>query len=304
MKKVTGEMPVTFGETAVALAEQGWRPIPLVTATKQPAEQGWPRFNSTPWPAAELDQAVIYHHDAACGIALPLANIALDLDIVDEEAAAEVAALADKHLGITPLVRIGQKPKQVRLYRSGGDIKSSKPHPIEIFCGSGQVAAFGWHKKAGRPYNWPDAMPIDMAADSKELPLVTDADISAFIRTAAPVMAHLRRSKGIGGAGIGRDAGDRLYELTARGVSFRDASKLVLAGATGGGRHYAVRAVVSAGYNAGYDGDYLEQLICRHAPADLRDYVIEDGYLDRVLDAFMPRQTSMAWRADNKNGGE
>jgi hypothetical protein len=132
--------PIKFGEVALTLHEQGWRPIPLRADTKQPAEPGWSRYNNEPWERRDLRLATIHHGDAACGIAIPNCVVALDLDIKDESAARQAEAAADKHLGTTPLVRIGQEPKSVRLYRSDGTVTSSKPHPVEIYSGSGQVA--------------------------------------------------------------------------------------------------------------------------------------------------------------------
>ena len=54
----------------------------------------------------------------------------------------------------------GQGIDNVRLYRADGSVNSRKPHPLELFCGSGQVAVFGWHQKAGAPYQWLDQSPL------------------------------------------------------------------------------------------------------------------------------------------------
>ena len=81
---------------------------------------------------------------------------------MDPEHAAFADRLADDILGRTPLVRIGLAPKQIRVYRGGDLIRSRKLHPLEIFSGSGQFIAFGWHEKADRPYIWPQRSPLDV----------------------------------------------------------------------------------------------------------------------------------------------
>ena len=106
--------------------------------------------------------------------------VALDADIVDPEHAAYADELADDILGATPLVRIGLAPKCIRIYRAGDLIRSRKLHPLEIFCGSGQFIAFGWHAKAGRPYIWPHESPLTISADSHAIPAVTQAQIERF----------------------------------------------------------------------------------------------------------------------------
>jgi hypothetical protein len=291
--KVTGTAPVTFSETAPALHAQGWRPIPLVADTKRPAEPGWHRFNSEPWSDDELVQALTYHGREACGLAIAPETLALDLDITDPNRAVEVRAVAVEHLGVSPMVRVGLAPKAVLIYRASGLIRSAKPHPIEIYSGSGQIAVFGWHKKAGRPYQWPELSPLDLPVDSPEIPSVRARDVSRFLAAVEPVLrdlrAEARRQRGTGG-GIGLDAGEQLRALMRRGFRFRAAARRVLEGATEGGRHFAVRSIVATGFNHGMSAGEIAALIKRHAPADLLDQVMQDGYLERVLSDFQPRQ--------------
>ena len=51
---------------------------------------------------------------------------------------------------------------------------------LEIFAGSGQFIAYGWHQKAGRPYRWPNASPRDLNADGAEIPAITRAQLDCF----------------------------------------------------------------------------------------------------------------------------
>jgi hypothetical protein len=293
------DVAVTFAETAPALHARGWRPIPLVADSKVPAEAGWHRRNQTPWSPAELGQVVSYFgNDAACGLAIAPETLAIDADILDTGRAEEVAALADRHLGRTPLVRIGMAPKWVRFYRARGRLRSSKPHPLELFCGSGQIAAFGWHRQAGRPYLWYGASPLSLAVDAADIPAVTDRQLQQFLRAAQPLLREMRRAAqrrhGGKGAGVGVDAGDHLRDLLGRGFAFEHAARRVLEGAVEGGRHHAVSSVVSYGYNRGMDADAIYTLVFDAAPPQLWEHVNTDGYFERVLRDFQPIQD--AWR--------
>ena len=278
--------PTRFGEVAPALHAMGWRPIALSPDTKIPAEGGWPRFNREPWGKKELRLACIHHRDAACGLAATDGVLAIDVDLTDERLASRMGGLLDQHVGRTPLVRYGRWPKFVRIYRTDGTIQSRKLHPLEIFCGSGQVAAFGWHKGAGRPYIWPKGSPLVFEADSPVIPMVTDASMQPFLAAALKLLEGLSRERGPAAANVGREVGTTLRRMLRAQVPFHVAAKLLLRGAEEGGRHDAVRAVVSVGYNHGMDADAIERLICRCAPAGLLDHV--GDYLDRVLDDFAP----------------
>jgi hypothetical protein len=155
---VSHRAPITFAAVAEQLAEQGWRPFPGWQASKRPAMRGWPGLNRSEWDGADLAAAVADYRpadDFCCCLAVQSEIVAVDLDIVDQEHAAAADRLANDILGRTPLVRIGLAPKQIRIYRSGDPIRSRKLHPLEIFSGSGQFIAYGWHEKAERPYTWP-----------------------------------------------------------------------------------------------------------------------------------------------------
>jgi hypothetical protein len=281
--------PRTFGVVATTLAERGWRPLPLSPGTKLPIELEWDRANRRQYTPGELRNLAADHYEAAVGLAMPSTQLAIDIDITTADEAAIVADAADRTMGVTPLVRIGQAPKHVRLYRADGSIRATKPHPIEIYANAGQVAVFGWHTKAGKPYTWPNLSPLDVNADSPDLPMVTQQELDKFITAIAPVLAKLRKARrASGGAGIGIDASDYLRQLLDRGLPFRAAAGRVLSGAADGGRHYAIRAVISAGFNRGIDEDQLRRVINAAAPADLLELVAADGYLERTIQDFLP----------------
>ena len=151
----------------------------------------------------------------------------VDIDITNPEHADTAAKLADDQLGKTPLVRIGFAPKCVRIYRNGGGVRSRKLHPLEMYSGSGQIVGFGWHQKAGRPYLWPNASPLDLNADSADIPTVTQAQLNCFTnelfkfvpRRFLPTQ-HGRRGSQV----MPQTIGERLRMLTARYGSWRHAA--------------------------------------------------------------------------------
>ena len=175
--------PITFGAVAQQLAIQGWRPFPGLQSSKTPAMRGWPGLNRAEWDRDDLVETIADYQPAdefCCCLAVQPEIVAIDLDIIDQEHAAVADRLADDILGRTPLVRIGLAPKQIRIYRSRDAIRSRKLHPLEIFSGTGQFIGYGWHEKAGRPYIWPQASPINISADSDTIPLLTRAQLDRF----------------------------------------------------------------------------------------------------------------------------
>jgi len=291
MRLVGQAVPVEFGMVAPALHIGGWRPIPLYPNTKQPAEAGWTERNVTSWTESDLAHAVAQHYDDAAGIAVTAEQLALDLDIRDAATAQEVERIADRTLGETPLQRIGLAPKSLRVFRSDGSVRTAKRHPIEVFAGSGQVAVFGWHAGAGRPYSWPVESPLAIPSTSKDLPVVTARQLAGFMSSVAPLLSSLRRQYGRRGGCLGRSAGETIRTLRSRGLSLRDAAKTVLGGVVEGGRHDGVLAVVSAAFNSGFAPDDVERLIRQTAPRDVYALVTTDRSLDRALTAFAPKKT-------------
>jgi hypothetical protein len=236
------EVPIDFAAVAVRVARRGWRPFPGWQETKVPAMRGWPGLNQAEWDCADLAAAVEEYQPAAaycCCLAAQPEIVAVDIDITDSEHANTAAGLADEILGVTPLLRIGLAPKCVRVYRNGGGVKSRKLHPLEIYSGSGQIVGFGWHQKAGRPYLWPNASPLDLNADSAEIPAVTRAQLDCFTselfklvpRRLLPPQHHL------GGAAELQTVSERLRLLTRRYGSWRYAAGVVLSEATEGSRN-------------------------------------------------------------------
>jgi hypothetical protein len=187
-------VPFTFAAVAQPTAARGWRPFPGLQTSKVPAMKEWPGLNNYEWDDADLVATVNEYQppdDYCCCFAAQSEVVAIDADIINPVHAAFANELADAILGVTPLVRIGLPPKTIRVYRARGVIKTRKLHPLEVFSGSGQFIAFGWHAKADQPYNWPHESPLTLCADSRAVPAVTPAQIDRFTTELFKVVAHM-----------------------------------------------------------------------------------------------------------------
>jgi hypothetical protein len=143
-----------FGQAAIPLHDLDWRPVPV--DGKAVYLSGWNALCSVPWDRDTLIEAAELYSEASCGIAADTEHVFLDNDIKLPALADEVASLADRELGPTPLIRVGLAPKSARIYRRhpSAHIRSRKLHPLEIMCGSGQIVTFGVHRDTQRPYRW------------------------------------------------------------------------------------------------------------------------------------------------------
>jgi Bifunctional DNA primase/polymerase, N-terminal len=263
-------VPIDFASVALGVAERGWRPFPGVQETKVPAMRGWPGLNAAQWDCTDLIAAVAEYQPAAlycCCLAVQPGIVAVDIDITSPEHADIAAKLADDQLGETPLVRIGLAPKCLRIYRNGGGVRSRKLHPLELFSGSGQIVGFGWHQKAVRPYVWPKASPLELNADSAEIPAVTQGQLNhftnelfKFVPRRFPTTQYGRRASHARPPTIS----ERLRMLTTRYGSWRYAAGIVLSEAAEGCRNETAWAVVASAAGRGIPEDVVWQLFEKH----------------------------------------
>jgi hypothetical protein len=268
------DAPITFAAVAQPTAERGWRPFPGLQTTKVPAMQGWSGLNLYEWDDADLAATIADYQPAdayACCLAVQPEIVALDADIVDSEHAAYASELADSILGATPLLRIGLAPKCIRVYRAGDLIKSRKLHPLEIFCGSGQFIAYGWHAKAGRPYIWPHESPLTITADNRLIPVVTRAKLERFTHELFKVVPRRllpTRQGRPGGAGAPQTISERLRMLTLLHGSWKHAAAIVLGEAGEGYYNETLWAVVTSAAGRGIPDDVVLNLFEKHFRRD------------------------------------
>lgn len=274
----------TFGAAAPLMFENGYSPIPLAPNTKQPMLSGWSHLNADGWNVDDLGYEIQHYNEAACGWAVGTHNLALDLDITDQNIAERASDLAKDILGDTPLIRIGLEPKQLLIYRTNGDIRSTKPHPIEVFSGTGQCAVFGHHEKAGRPYQWPQANILEIASDSEDIPLVTTGKLTEFMSRMHAPLQELRRVDDSVPSQAGPDIPDArraLKSLLTR-LPWRQAAIRLLEQTEEGGRHVAIYVLITSAHRHGVDETELLGLLERRAPTILDE--VGARYVNRVLD--------------------
>ena len=303
---MSNDTPLTFATVAQPVAARGWRPFPGWMTTKIPAMPGWSGLNSDVWDGADLVAAIGEFQpseDFCCCLAVQPEVVAVDADITHPEHAAFANELADKILGTTPLVRIGLAPKCIRVYRAGDLIKSRKLHPVEIFCGSGQFIAFGWHAKADRPYAWPCESPLTIGSDNRAIPSITHAQLDRFTNELFKVVPRrLVPTKQCRGSASQQTVSERLRMLTRLHGSWKRAAAIVLGEAGDGNRNETAWAVVTSAAGHGISDDIIWQLFERH-------FTGWDGVSEAQI-AFMiersrpvPRRPSAMTFASKSKGG-
>jgi hypothetical protein len=271
---VTGVPFITFAAVAQPVAVHGWRPFPGLQTSKVPAMKEWSGLNLYPWDDADLVAAINEYQpidDYCCCFAVHREIVALDADIVDPQHATFANELADNILGATPLLRSGLAPKCIRIYRAGDVIRSRKLHPLEIFCGSGQFIASGWHAKAGRPYIGLRESPLTISADSHAIPAVKQAQIKRFTTELFKVVPRRLLPNGQGrpgGAGAPQTVGERLRMLTTLHGSWRRAASIVLGEACEGCYNETLWSVVSSAAGRGISEDVVWELVEQHFRRD------------------------------------
>lgn len=186
----------TFSASAAQLLDNGYEPLPIVPSAKKPALSRW---SSVPIDerAVERWATEFPHH----GIGLRTgALVGLDIDILDPNHAHRLQDLAIHRLGDT-LIRIGQWPKRLLLYRTATPAPKRSVGKVELLGLGQQFVAFGMHPDAGRPYDWPGGdTPLDVPLS--DLPLVDDAGVNAFLSEASALLPEpaiipgARRSSG------------------------------------------------------------------------------------------------------------
>lgn len=263
---MTRRAPIAFAAVANQLADRGWRPFPGLQSSKIPAMRGWPGLNHAEWDRDDLVETIANYQPAdnfCCCLAVQPQIVAIDLDVMDEDRAAAANKLADSTLGKTPLVRIGFAPKQIRIYRSGDPIRSRKLHPLEIFSGTGQFICYGWHEKAGHPYIWPEASPLDVSAHSDAIPMVMRAQLDRFSAELFKIVPRRRlptRQDRQTSTGHLQTIGERLAMLSTLYGSWKRAAAIVLGEAIVGCRNDTAWTVIASAAGRGIPDDEVWRL--------------------------------------------
>jgi hypothetical protein len=230
---------MTPSEIRQSLIAAGFNPTPL--NGKKPVLKEWQR--RTEASLGDIDiWSKLYPHATNTGVLTRHAP-ALDIDIMEPDAAAAVEEMARERFGEhgAILVRFGQPPKRaiplqtdepfdkiLRLFTAPGGSEQK----IEVLASGQQIVAAGVHPDTRKPYSWHGGELWSIRRDA--LPLVHEADMRAFVDAAA-----LRLVNEFGftsrGAGKGKSNGSappvewrELVKGVAEGA--RDCSAAKLAG--------------------------------------------------------------------------
>jgi len=191
--------PQSFmGQHGQALADRGYGIIPIQPNAKKPGlRRGRIWFDFPGWadrcgrPTSELELGRWLGWDDA-GIGLVCgAIVCIDIDVLDQEVALKIEALAKRLLGDTPLLRIGRAPKRALIYRAVEPFRGFKKHPIEVHCLGQQVVAYGVHPDTGTEYQWPDGHPVDV--EILDLPAIDEGLAREFIERAFAIVPESLR---------------------------------------------------------------------------------------------------------------
>src|SRR5947208_4066590 len=176
------------------LVAGGYAPIPV--QGKAPRMARWQQHHSTNHDEIEL-WAKVFPEAMNTGV-LCRATPALDIDILNPEAAKAVEDLARRRFGEVErfLVRIGRAPKRAVLFRAREPFKKIQAlviaangengQKIEILGDGQQIVVDGVHPDTRKPYSWHGGEPWNVPAT--ELPHITAEEAKAFVDDAGELL--------------------------------------------------------------------------------------------------------------------
>jgi hypothetical protein len=244
-----------YAALAPRLRERGWLSLlPLHNPGKRPIPTAWERFNLAPPTDAEIEAWAAHHPTAGIGLAVgPDRVLGVDLDFLDPAKADTARGIALETLGPTPLIRVGQPPKTMLLYRQAGDFPASRRlGGVELFTTTGQFVLHSIHPDTLKPYHWPVESPLDVSP--AELPAVTPEALAAFMGAIAPHCHRPELARAMAAsASTGNGRAGELLKVFAD-MPGKDPAAIAadaIASAAPGDRHHSMVAAVVALGTAG-----------------------------------------------------
>jgi putative DNA primase/helicase len=162
------------------LRRNGYMPVPV--RGKRPTMRDWVQ-NCQLADDAEIGAWSKRYPDCTNTGLLTGQLLAIDIDVLDERLVKKIENLIPKHLGPTPLKRVGKAPKSMLFFRTENAFKKRKTpdfigpddskHCVEVLGDGQQCVAFGLHPETQKAYTWPNKSPLDVKFS--ELPVVTEA---------------------------------------------------------------------------------------------------------------------------------
>jgi len=177
------------------LLSNGYSAMPIKPSDKAPGRwdslksewvnaSGWQNYCDRVPTDVEMDRWSLWP-DAGVGFACGRI-VGIDIDVADQRAALRLQELAFEMLGETPLVRIGQAPKRLLVYRCDVPFVSFDTKPLQVLAKGRQFVAYGIHPVTQRPYEWIFGAPDNV--DRESLPNITEADARAWIAKGAKLI--------------------------------------------------------------------------------------------------------------------
>ena len=172
----------TFLDRAMALHTQGYRVIPIKPGTKKPVGNDWPN--------TEANEKIIQgwarngYANGNIGI-LARDTPAVDIDVYDAEIAGQMEEWMLRNFGDDLLVRVGQAPKRLLMFRARTPFKKmecvykdtkGKEHRIEVLGDGQQYLAYGVHPDTGKEYTW-TSLDEPLYVPARDLPEISGEDI-------------------------------------------------------------------------------------------------------------------------------
>jgi len=245
--------------------------MPIIPNSKQAFIKGWNHFNKEGVDDLDVLGWLGQYPDYAVGFPVPKSIAVVDVDITDRELAHKVGRLALTYLGKTPLVRVGAAPKHQLWYKQAGDVVTRRPHPIEIFGGTGFVCMFGLHSTTKKPYRWLRNSPLDMRPDDPAIPLVDATSISLFLEAAKPLVEPLRVASGrvhtVRGTNGRTLHTESIKDHIRRRSEIEGTSRacaMALRECRAGGRHDTLMTVIGILYREGWNAERIEAFCLHH----------------------------------------
>lgn len=180
-----------YASTHQRLFDAGYLPIPILPNTKRPARMDWAN------DAYHLAQGC---HGYGVGILCGRGQgpiVAIDIDVLDESLAMEIAAHVTHTHGMT-LSRVGLEPKIMLLYQAA-EAGYRKLRSTEYGCGhievlgyGQQIVAFGKHPVTKKDYQWPGLLGSILEVPAWSLPVLTMDQIREVLKSGEQII----RAKG------------------------------------------------------------------------------------------------------------
>jgi hypothetical protein len=175
------------------IADAGYSIVPIAAGQKFPGEyangkwfpmKGWEALAYTKTPELLIENVWAQMPGAGIGICCGGQSkvIGVDIDVMDAEISGAIRRKIEEMLGETPLVRVGQAPKVLLVYRTTEPMQKLSYQPIEVLGQGQQFVSHGIHPKTGQPYQWPLESPAETPVES--LPLVTPEQVKAAVEAA------------------------------------------------------------------------------------------------------------------------